>query len=261
MRPFWIKNLLASALNRHAAKSPETLSPAETFYAIGDIHGRRDLLQTLLTSLDEAVPIVLLGDYVDRGPDSAGVLQLVMRLETLSDRSVTCLLGNHEDMLLRFLDDPFAYAAVWFRNGGTQTLASYGIADIDEFEIEPDRVAHELAAAMGATMIRWLGTRPLIWTSGNVSAVHAAMDPSRALGNQPRRTCLWGHPKFPRKRRKDGQWVVHGHTIVDEPTVAGRVISVDTGAFDSGRLTAAEVSAGNIRFLTATSDDICYTDV
>ncbi|MCX8954657.1 serine/threonine protein phosphatase, partial [Ruegeria sp. NA] len=95
-----------------------------------------------------------------------------------------------------------------------------------------------------------LANLPLTWTSGNVTFVHAALDPRQSIQSQDRQICLWGHPMFPRLARSDAQWVVHGHTIVNQPRVKNRVVSIDTGAFASGRLTAVEIDSGSVGFLS-----------
>jgi len=243
----WIKKLVSGPGSQDQSAMLSTLAPLERFYAVGDIHGRLDLLQRLLAALDTDCPIVFVGDYVDRGEYSAQVLRHLRHLSTNSDRQLTCLMGNHEDMLLRFLDDPEGMARMWWHNGGQQTLASYGIATSagEVFEI-----ADKLRSAMGQPLLDWLQSRPLTWTSGNVTAVHAALDPTKPVDEQTERTCLWGHPRFPSQRRRDGQWVVHGHTIVTDPKIENRVISVDTGAFATNHLTAAEFSPGQVRFLS-----------
>ncbi len=229
-----------------------TIAPDQRFYAIGDIHGRLDLLQSLLSRLDPNIPLVFVGDYIDRGGYGAQVLHQLRHLNLAPNRQVVCLLGNHEEMLLKFVDDPARFGRHWLRNGGAHTLASFGISGVDEFTIRerPEFIAGQLQRAMGENLLTWLQERPLTWTSGNVTAVHAALDPSLSVADQSRQVCLWGHPKFFQQQRRDGQWVVHGHTIVDAPYVHNGVVSIDSGAFFSGRLTAAEILEGNIRFIS-----------
>lgn len=246
----WIKKLVFGPDPQDQNAELSTLAPAERFYAVGDIHGRLDLLQRLLSVLDTDCPIVFVGDYVDRGEYSAQVLRHLQHLSTNADRQVTCLMGNHEDMLLRFLGDPEGMAPMWWHNGGQQTLASYGIATRGSGPDAASQIADKLRLAIGQPMLGWLQDRPLTWTSGNVTVVHAALDPAKPVDDQVSRVCLWGHPQFRRRRRKDGQWVVHGHTIVTEPMVENRVVSIDTGAFATNHLTAAEISPGQVRFLS-----------
>ncbi len=255
----WIKRLIASQTPPDQTVNLHSLAPTEKFYAIGDIHGRLDLLQRLLPALDNDCPVVFVGDYVDRGGYSAQVLRQLHHLDTNPETRAICLKGNHEDMLLGFLSDPTRMERVWLYNGGAQTLASFGLADIDQSN--PQAVAEQLQQAMGQPLLDWLHDRPLTWTSGNVTVVHAALDPSQPVDRQQDRTCLWGHPHFRKKRRKDEQWVVHGHTIVDEARVEHDVISIDTGAFITDQLTAAEISPGSVRFISTTRAGIARVSV
>ncbi|WP_372922144.1 metallophosphoesterase family protein [Roseovarius sp.] len=223
--------------------------------AIGDIHGRVDLLREL-DGLIEAQcsgwPVVFLGDYIDRGEQSREVLELLMSVSAESTPSVTCLMGNHERMLLEFLNDPAAYGPRWLRNGGLQALASFGVAmprgdskDPAVFENLRDR----LSDAMGDRAIAWLRTLPLTWRSGNVWAVHAGADPALPMIEQTEDVLLWGHSAFRKTLRTDGQWVVHGHTIVDAAQIEGGRIALDTGAYATGRLSAAGISADGVDFM------------
>ena len=230
-------------------------APAQPFVAVGDIHGRADLLveiDRLIETRCPGWPVVFLGDYVDRGDRSREVLELLMSVSPDGTPPVTCLLGNHERMMLDFLDDPLAEAPRWLRNGGLQTLASFGIAPprgasggAGALEDVRDR----LVAEMGTAMIDWLRGRPLSWHTGNVWAVHAAADPHLPLTDQADEVLIWGHPEFRRIPRMDGQWVVHGHTIVDEPHARNGRIAVDTGAYATGCLSAAAISVDGVEFL------------
>src|SRR6056297_3043779 len=105
-----------------------------------------------------------------------------------------------------------------------------------------------------AARIAWLRARPLSWRSGNVWALHAGADPHQPLDSQGDEVLLWGHPAFRRSPRRDGQWVVHGHTIVEHPHTAEGRIAVDTGAYATGRLSAALIECGAVRFLQTGSD-------
>ncbi|WP_171101950.1 metallophosphoesterase family protein [Ruegeria sp. HKCCD7255] len=250
MIPGWLKTLISRPASN--AAEPGVIAPDQRFIAVGDIHGRMDLLQSLLDRVDLDCPLVFLGDYVDRGPHSAHVLRHLYQLEQNDNRPVTCLLGNHEEMLLRFVDEPKRNAQLWMLNGGLQTIASFGLGDLDGAAIGRDAegAATRLREAMGDALLDWLRTRPLTWTSGNVTAVHAALDPNRAVTRQQRQTCLWGHPEFPKTARRDGHWVLRGHVIVDKPDASNGVISIDTGAVFTGRLTAADISSEGVHFIS-----------
>ena len=241
--------------------SRPTPAPAEVSYippqperpviVIGDIHGRLDLLERLLARLDRDhhdARKVFVGDYVDRGPNSRGVLD---RLQGLSD--AICLTGNHEQMMLGFLDDPTEHSDRWLRNGGGETLASYGIP----LDPEPSAAAilfaaRTLADTMTQEGIAWLRDLPLQWRSGNVLVTHAGPDPTEPFENQPEKVFTWGHNQFLRRTRTDGIWVAHGHWALDKPFFGKSRISVDTGAWFTGKLTAARIDPdGDVRFITA----------
>jgi serine/threonine protein phosphatase 1 len=220
---------------------------------VGDIHGRFDLLMeldSLLVDLPEEAPVIFVGDYIDRGEDSRAVLELLSQLGDTHLRKLVCLKGNHEQMCLSFLDDPATNGRAWIRNGGLQTLASYGVSGVGPGSGAKDlrRARDALAMAMGDRLIDWLSGLPLIWQSGNVAVVHAGADPCKPLNAQPSQALLWGHPDFTKRIRDDGQWVIHGHTIVDEPIIENGRIALDTGAYATGRLTAALLDKGGLEF-------------
>ncbi|WP_319637513.1 metallophosphoesterase family protein [Roseitranquillus sediminis] len=214
---------------------------------MGDVHGRADLLRQMLERSEEAAPdavLVTVGDYVDRGPDSREVLDILG-----ASGDLVALRGNHEDMLLRFLDDPEAEAPRWLRNGGRATLASFGVPDPKEAS-ELSETAKALRAALGATEA-WLRALPPAWLSGDVFVTHAGADPARPPEDQEHEVMTWGHPLFSHRARSDGLWVARGHRIRWRPSARHRRIQVDTGAWRTGRLTAALVRPGErVRFLT-----------
>jgi serine/threonine protein phosphatase 1 len=222
------------------------LAPDQPFTAIGDIHGRADLLGRLLDNPPDH-QIICVGDYVDRGDDSADVLRL---LHNRPD--IICLSGNHEEMMLRFLEDPAIHGRRWLRFGGLQTLASFGIGTVTESSgANVMKVAAaSLRDAMGESLLNWMLTMPNRWHSGNVAVVHAGADPAVAIHDQTVNDLHWGHENFEKIRRADDTWVVHGHTIVDTPTAQDGRIAIDTGAYATGRLTAAHIVDGTVSFQT-----------
>ncbi|GAB4287494.1 MAG: hypothetical protein Kow0058_07160 [Roseovarius sp.] len=231
--------------------------PEPRFVAIGDVHGRADLLLGIDRRLEAEYadwPVVFLGDYIDRGEQSREVLELLMSVAPGGNPPVICLMGNHERMLLDFLDDPENRARRWLRNGGLQTLASFGVAPPPgggEDALAMRATRDRLAEAMGEDMIAWLRALPLCWQSGNVWAVHGGADPALPMESQTPENLTWGHPQFMRRPRADGAWVVHGHTVVDAPHMGAGRIAVDTGAFATGRLSAAAISPDGVEFLQA----------
>lgn len=228
------------------------LAPEAPFFAIGDIHGQMAELTravALVHDTAKAPTIVCVGDYIDRGEQSADVLRYLQRMSQQRDDAPICLMGNHEHMCLQFLDDPEKYGDRWFRNGGLQTLSSFGIRI--KHGAARTETRNALALAMGEDLIGWLRALPGHWRSGNVAVTHAGADPSRPIPDQPVQSLIWGHPDFETIPRSDGMWIVHGHTIVDQPTVGAGRIAIDTGAYATGRLTVAHITRDGVSFLTA----------
>lgn len=261
LRPMF--NCLKSVFTRNrrnelaAAPIFETvLAPDAPFYAVGDIHGCHELMEKLVAQIraeDKDASIVFVGDYVDRGVRSAQVLETLFHMQQATPDLVICLMGNHERMLLEFIDDPLGRGARWLVNGGIETLASYGISGVKQRPDEDDalNVADQLEAAMPNGLQEWLRALPLQWSSGNVHVVHAAMDPNTPPDAQKERHLLWGHREFLREPREDGACVVFGHVIVPNPDVRDGRIAIDTGAYKTGKLTAVRVDAEGWSFLQA----------
>lgn len=217
------------------------IAPDRTLAVIGDLHGCADFLDDLLGRIEADAPdahIIAVGDYIDRGEDSRGVIE---RLIPRND--MTCLMGNHEQMLLDFLEDPERTGASWLRYGGLQTLASYGVHGVLETSGADDLIKARdgLRNAMGPAE-DWLRNRPMRFQSGNVAVVHAGASPNRSLDDQDAKALLWGHPEFSRRDRADGIWIMHGHSIVPVIEPHRGKIGVDTGAYATGRLSAAIVT-------------------
>jgi serine/threonine protein phosphatase 1 len=233
------------------------LRPGQPVYVIGDIHGRADLLDQLLAVIardcgDRAATIICVGDYIDRGDQSAAVLARLYALQRAEPTGFHCLMGNHEKMMLDFLDRPEERGARWLRNGGLQTLASFGIGAVTDAS-GPERIVeirHALARVLPAHLALWVRNLPLSWQSGNLGVVHAGADPALPFDVQEVQTLIWGHKDFLTTPRTDSLWIVHGHTVTDKPTSFRGRIAVDTGAYYSGHLTAAAIdAAGVVRFL------------
>lgn len=241
-----------------AAAAPEfraPLAPDRPFVAVGDIHGRADLLEALLARIrDQAgarVPLVFLGDYIDRGEGSAAVLAHLQALQRGGwGAEVVCLSGNHEAMMLDFLDAPETGGPLWLHNGGAQTLASFGVYPPGRAPDALRAARDDLRTALPPGTEAWLRALPLHWRSGNVFAAHAGADPNTPLDQQDAAHLLWGHPEFERTPRTDGIWVAHGHTIRDTATAHEGRIGLDTGAYATNRLSAALIAEGECRFLT-----------
>jgi serine/threonine protein phosphatase 1 len=252
----WRSSLRAAKFRRAVefkapSMSPQTLPDAGRDIAIvADVHGMDGALEAILDLLAREAPqarVIFVGDLIDRGDNSAQVLRQVCGLGD----TVEVLLGNHEEMALNFLNNPEQNGEKWLRYGGLQTLASFGIGGIREtsFGTELEIARDAFRDALGENLVQWLRERPRIWRGGNVAVTHAGADPWRPIEMQTAHDLTWGHPDFGKRARRDGLWVVHGHEIVSDPVCAAGIISIDTGAYAGGRLTAAILSDGTVRFL------------
>ncbi|WP_168769203.1 metallophosphoesterase family protein [Yoonia maricola] len=252
----FIKKLVKGHVGTAPQSAPITnvLQPDAPFFAIGDLHGRLDLMDSLLQKIDpsEDQTLVFLGDYIDRGPNAAGTLARLFALAHQRPNQVVCLMGNHEKMMLDFIDDPLGKGGGWLRNGGIATLESYGINGIADSASADDilEVCETFEGALPAGMLAWVRQLPLCWNSGNIWCVHAAMDPGTSPHAQRSKTMLWGHRDFMRADRKDDAVIIHGHTIVGKPTKHNSRIAIDTGAYQTQQLTAAHISAESCTFVS-----------
>lgn len=238
--------MLSNLLYRLGGARRQTLPcPDRPLAVIGDVHGSLGLLQDLLAKLPSDAEVVLVGDYIDRGEDSAGVLRF------LSDRpDLICLRGNHEDMMLRFLADPSRHGPRWLQHGGVQTLASFGIASGPASA--PASATREaltdcrdaLLAALGTELLDFVTQLLPSYLSGNVLVSHAGANPAVAPEDQDPAVLAWGHPDFDKIPRRDGIWVAYGHVIQDRAKVLQRRIAIDTGAYATGRLSAVYLAPG-----------------
>ena len=239
--------------DQSASADMPALNVPSAHYIVGDVHGRFDLLQDLLAKIVEDATsrnlqsgrVIYLGDYVDRGDQSAQVLGLLYELWQEDPVLHTCMMGNHEAMMLQFLDDPVEKGARWIRFGGLQTLASFGIGRGINDRTKGGElldVSRQLRAALPSGMEDWLRAMPtLIDTGGNLICVHAGLAPQDPIQQQSVRTRLWGHNDFMTQARPDGVWVAHGHTVVDRAGLVNGRVQTDTGAYATGTLSAVGV--------------------
>lgn len=228
---------------------------APRVYAVGDIHGRLDLLLDMRRRIEAdlaARPVadalaVFLGDYVDRGPHSRGVIDFLVN-EPIAGTGRVCLKGNHEALMLAFLtgaDD----GAVWASNGGLATMASYGVEVPDPSHTQMMAARDRLAAAMPPAHRRFLEGLQLYVEFGGCLYVHAGVRPGVALEDQREHDLLWIRGEFHRAAAPIGGYVVHGHTPVDEPLILPHRADIDTGAWFTGRLTCLVVEGDDKRLL------------
>jgi serine/threonine protein phosphatase 1 len=226
-------------------------------YAIGDIHGRLDLLQRmhaligndLVTLGPREATVVYLGDYVDRGPSSYEVIDCLCR-HPLSGVHTICLMGNHEDMMLAFLDGEDD--GLWFMNGGDATIRSYGIDD-DCFYLdvhEYQNLRRRLSLALPAPHAALLRALKYFHIEGDYLFVHAGVRPGTPLDRQQPRDLMWIRGPFLASSLDHGWCVVHGHTIGRTPELRSNRIAIDTGAVFSGHLTCLVLEGCSRRFLS-----------
>ena len=195
---------------------------------IGDIHGSYNSLTDLLQQVEHrADTIVFLGDYIDRGPDSKKVVELILRLKQERSHVIT-LLGNHEFMLLNYLaglDDD-----IFLKVGGRETLQSYGLS--------PDILPADAQAAFPGEHLSFFQNLPLLWEDVHGIYVHAGLQPGTHLSRQTGNWCLWVRDEFIRSSFNFGKPVVFGHTVFTNPLVQKNKIGIDTGAVYGKSLTA-----------------------
>lgn len=244
-------------------KTPDALpsTGGRLVYAVGDVHGRLDLLGPLLRDIAEdaiaAQPaerplLVMLGDYVDRGPDSKGVVDLLLQMRTYGRIETRTLKGNHEEALLRFLDDP-AFGPTWAENGGGPALASYGVqppasrTDAEAWET----ASREFRAALPADHRAFYEKLELMVTVGDYAFVHAGVRPGVALEDQTERDLLWIRQEFLQAPGPFGKVIVHGHTPTEEAQLMRHRLGVDTGAYATGVLTAVRLCGEDQRLMQA----------
>jgi serine/threonine protein phosphatase 1 len=211
-------------------------------YAVGDIHGRADLLDGLLSRIDADLaraPVsrsveIFVGDYVDRGPDSRQVIERLIARQR--SHPVICLKGNHESFLAQFTNNP-AILDDWQRVGGLETLMSYGLApSINADAATQTALAAALEQAMPQSHRQFLGELKSSFTCGDFYFVHAGVRPGVPLSDQREQDLLWIRNEFLHCEDDFGKIVVHGHTPVPHIDIRPNRINIDTGAYATGKL-------------------------
>jgi serine/threonine protein phosphatase 1 len=233
------------------------VSPGSRVYAVGDIHGRADLLAEIHRRIgaDAAAAgasrkvVVYIGDYVDRGFESREVIDLLLD-EPLAGFEAVHLKGNHEEILLRFLDDT-SVGALWLFNGGDKTLYSYGVEVPAGF---PDEgwfatAQSEFRQKLPPAHLEFLRSLRLSHMEGDYLLVHAGIRPGVPFEEQSEHDRLWIREGFLDSAADFGKIVVHGHTITPEPELLANRIGIDTGAYRSGHLTCLVLEGESRRLL------------
>lgn len=244
-----IGSLLGRKRPRADGSSPAPALPdGRRIYAIGDVHGRLDLFEQMIERIeaDDAsrekadTLIILLGDLVDRGPDSAGVIAAARAWQ--KTRPVRMLMGNHEEMFLRSLNEETALRQ-FLRFGGRETVMSYGLTREEYRTLRHDEVMARMENLIPRDVVEWLESAEDLIVEGDYVFAHAGIDPAVAIDAQSPSDLRWIREPFLSHPDRMNMCVVHGHTIRDEMEIH-RVsgwpnrIGIDTGAFRTGRLTA-----------------------
>lgn len=235
----------------------ETLDEGVRIYAIGDIHGRADLLSRLIERIEQDCAgfrgrpsLIFLGDYVDRGFQSRQVIDLILS-DRLAPFDLHCIKGNHEAAMLTFLRD-HAFGPRWAAYGGRETLVSYGIrpprnvTKLDEWEAAHSELVRTLPRSHEMFLLKLQHSVRI----GPYGFVHAGVRPGVPFEEQQESDLLWIREEFLRSSVPHEVIIVHGHTPVDRPYQDARRINLDTGAYFSGRLTAVRLEGREVSFLT-----------
>jgi serine/threonine protein phosphatase 1 len=241
-------------------KYAASIASQTCIYAVGDIHGRWDLLVELHDLIrvhaqrypDFQKKVIYLGDYIDRGPDSKRVLDELIRA-SLPDFTAVHLKGNHEAMLLAFLENA-AQGNIWLFNGGIATLQSYGIRWSDKMPYSSQTLAKlqkALQQQLPQTHWGFLRSLQLYHIEGDFLFCHAGYKPKVPLADQAEQDLLWIRDEFLYSPLHHEKIIVHGHTISTQPEILPNRVGIDTGAFHTGILTAAAIVDSEIYFLQA----------
>ena len=237
---------------------PTVLPENHRLYVIGDIHGRLDLLSRLMEEItvDAAQSpgptkeLVFLGDYVDRGVDSKGVLDYLIQ-SLPKDMKAVFLRGNHDEAMLRFLGGDLEQATDWMLLGGGATLVSYGLNPFRADVMEDSLALHKaMLEKIPAAHRDFLAATEMDCTRGDYYFVHAGIRPGVPLDRQTDEDRLWIRYDFMFSKADHGKVIVHGHSILPEPDVQPNRIGIDTGAYATGRLTCLVLENASRRFLT-----------
>lgn len=233
--------------------------PDTVIYAVGDIHGRLDLLSAIHDRITTDAQrrtarhklVIYLGDYVSRGESSRRVVDRVLEWLPQGFQRIT-LKGNHEDLLLRFLGGELDAGRLWFDYDGFDALTHYGVAIPDREARDDESVAalrDRFAAALPPTHLDFFRSLPASYRAGDYFFVHGGVRPGVPLAEQNDHDCMWIRKSFLDSSAEHGAVVVHGHSISTEPVIRHNRIGIDTGAYRSGVLTCLVLDGTSRNFL------------
>lgn len=237
-----------------------TTPEGERLYVIGDIHGRLDLFEALIEAVEIDIAsrptknarIILLGDLVDRGEDSAGVIHRAR--EWQRHRDVRILAGNHEEMFLQSFDDR-SVLRHFLKHGGRETILSYGIRKKEYNNLSLDEMFAKLPDLVPEEDRQFIANFEELIVAGDYLFAHAGIDPTLPIEDQKRQDLLWIRERFLKYDGAFPKTVVHGHTIFDDVVDNGKRIGIDTGAFRTGRLTALVLENEERRLIQTAVDN------
>ncbi|MDQ8757212.1 metallophosphoesterase family protein [Sphingosinicella sp. LHD-64] len=226
-------------------------------YAVGDIHGRLDLLDELLAKIEadnmardpRDVLVVFLGDLVDRGPDSRGVVDRLIDYKR-GPIATRFLMGNHEEVFLRAIGGDPKSLKFLLRIGGRATVMSYGVSEQEYRELDFEALAAVLQARVPAEHVTFLSSFEESVEAGDYLFVHAGVRPGVDLAEQRPSDLRWIRDDFLQHRDDFGKFVVHGHSITQEIDVRANRVGIDTGAYETGRLSAIGLEGAERWFLS-----------
>jgi serine/threonine protein phosphatase 1 len=230
---------------------------ADVVYAIGDIHGRLDLLDSIEAAIDADISrsgidnplICYLGDYIDRGPHSAQVIDRLSYHPKDGPRRIF-LKGNHEDRMIDFLASPVINGPAWMKFGGREALVSYGLTvPLDAEHTDWDKLRDDLDTVLPESHRGFLSGLQLGIRWHDCLFVHAGINPGRPVTEQMQRDLMWIREPFLSSDCEWGFKVVHGHVITEAPVFRGNRIGIDTGAYQSGCLTCLVLSENGERLI------------
>lgn len=249
---------------RRTAGQPRAEIPeGQRIYAIGDIHGRHDLLVSLLAQIEaddrarggSPAMLVFLGDLVDRGPESAQVVETLMQLAAQRPEGATrFLLGNHEEVFLAVLGGDLKALKFFDRIGGKETILSYGVTEAEYREADYDALMQMVLARVPSRHAEFLRAFEDMIVVGDYVFVHAGIRPGEPLDRQRASDLRWIREEFLSFTGAHEKIVVHGHTISTTVEMSAQRIGVDTGAYRSGVLSAVGFEGG-ARWIVQTGND------
>jgi serine/threonine protein phosphatase 1 len=244
-------------LNKEAPPRIWNAPMGQRIYAIGDIHGRRDLLDDLLARIDAddaarapvQTQIIFLGDLIDRGSDSRGVIERLIQLHEASG-NVRLLTGNHEELLIRVYEGDKRATSLFHRVGGRETMLSYGMSEADYDAVDLSELAELIPNHVPIEHINFLKSFDDWIQAGDYLFVHAGIRPGLTIEEQETSDLRWIRREFTEHKGEFSHMVIHGHTITEGVDEQRYRIGIDTGAFATGKLTAIGIEGSERWFLS-----------